>query len=338
MSQPPPPPDDAWPVNEEPTLVGRRETVVAPEPPPPPAGLPPDRRVGAGMLLALGAIALVAIGALVAYLLIHHHHTSSTTTTAAAVSTVVVTTTPVSTAPAVPKVAVPRLLGTKVTSAEATLDRAGLVPTTKQVSSSKPAGTVLDVAPPAGTNLAKGSKVALTVAAASSGAATTTAPTTTSPTTTSPATTTAPTTTAPAQPTTATVPDASSQTEQAAATAFNQAGVLPSIAFVPSSDPLGTIESQAKAAGTSVPYHSHVQINVSKGPNAQTNESVPNVVGQSLEQAVATLNGTMLRLIYVKYPVTSRTQAGKIVQQSPLQGAQAPKNAQVLVFVGSLAR
>jgi hypothetical protein len=47
------------------------------------------------------------------------------------------------------------------------------------------------------------------------------------------------------------------------------------------------------------------------------------------------LNGAHLRLLYVKYPVTSRSQAGKIVQQTPLSGGRAPENAQVLVFLGA---
>ena len=42
-----------------------------------------------------------------------------------------------------------------------------------------------------------------------------------------------------------------------------------------------------------------------------------------------------LRLIFVKLPVTVRRQAGKIVQQSPLGGNNAPQNAQVLVFLGA---
>ena len=49
--------------------------------------------------------------------------------------------------------------------------------------------------------------------------------------------------------------------------ALGQAGILASLAFVPSSDPLGTVSQQAKPSGTTVPYHAHVQINISRGPN-----------------------------------------------------------------------
>jgi beta-lactam-binding protein with PASTA domain len=84
-----------------------------------------------------------------------------------------------------------------------------------------------------------------------------------------------------------------------------------------------------------VPYHSHGQINISSGPGDKPQERVPSVIGQTLSQAVSSVNGAHLRLIYVKFPVDSRSQAGKIVQQSPLSGGQAPQNAQVLVFLGA---
>jgi serine/threonine-protein kinase len=134
------------------------------------------------------------------------------------------------------------------------------------------------------------------------------------------------------------MPDVTAQKEAAAVTALGNAGILASIVFVPGTDPLGTVEQQAKPAGTTVPFHSHVQINVSRGPNATTDTSVPNVVGQTLQQAVSTLNGAHLRLIYLKYPVTSQAQAGKVVQQSPLSGAKAPQNAQVVVYLGAFKK
>jgi beta-lactam-binding protein with PASTA domain len=130
------------------------------------------------------------------------------------------------------------------------------------------------------------------------------------------------------------MPDVGGRTEQSAVTTLNRAGILASLFFVPSNDPLGTIEQQAKHAGTTVPYHTHVQLNVSRGPGQKPDERVPNVVGRTLTDAVGALNGAHLRLIYVKFPVTSASQVGKIVQQSPLGGGKAPQNAQVLVFLG----
>jgi beta-lactam-binding protein with PASTA domain len=130
------------------------------------------------------------------------------------------------------------------------------------------------------------------------------------------------------------MPDVSGQTEQAAVTSMIKSGILASLAFVPSDDPLGTVEQQAKPAGTKLPYHAHVQVNVSRGPGTKDDVAVPNAIGQTLMQAVATMNGAQLRLIYVKLQVTVKSQVGKIVQQSPLAGGKAPENAQVLVYLG----
>ena len=337
--EPPPPPDDGWPTPDDPTVISSRETVVG-GPPPEPIGPPPDRRIGAGMLLALGALALVALGILIAWYLTQRDDDKSTTT----VTTVQTATT----ATTATTVSVPVLTGKPFTEAQATLDAAGLHTSKKPVSSTQRAGTVVEQSPKAGASVPKGSTVTLSVASATtsttSTAATTTTATTTAATTTqetsTAATTTAPTTTtaAPPQPTTATMPDVTGKTEAAAATSMNRAGILASIVFVPSSETLGTVIQQAKAADATVPYHSHVQINVSKGPNAATDVTVPNAVGQTLTQAVSTMNAAHLRLIFVRFPVTSDSQTGKVVQQTPLGGGNAPQNAQVLVYLGARQR
>jgi beta-lactam-binding protein with PASTA domain len=392
VGQPVPPPDDAWPTLEERPLEATRETVVdqAPIGAPP----PPDRRIGAGMLLALGAVALVAVGILVAYLLTHRGDDQTTT---------VVVTAPA--APGAAKVSVPRVVGLdsteaagklaqaglrpklvfrkgggtngkvleqrpeqatrlakgspvtlivasgaaklsvptvtgqSFTDARAKLEAAGLRPTRTEVTSDKPPGTVVDQAPDGGAKVNKGAVVTLSVARAqqtttlaTTTAATTTGATTTGATTTSPSTTTGSPSTP--TPTSATMPDVSGQTEQAAVTAMIKAGLLASLAFVPAEDPLGTVEQQAKPEGTTLPYHAHVQVNISRGPGTKEDMAVPNAIGQTLTQAVATMNGAQLRLIYVKLPVTAKSQVGKIVQQSPLAAGKAPQNAQVLVYLG----
>jgi beta-lactam-binding protein with PASTA domain len=317
------PPTDSWPTVD--TLYG----ASPPGPPPPPPPPEPDRRIGMGMLLAITAILLAGAGVAIAYFLTHRDKSSDTTTT-------VVTTSAGTPVPATAKnKKMPRLIGQNVVAARTTLQRLELQPAVTPTASTQKPGTVLEQSPAAGSKLAPGSTVTLVVAQARS--ATTASTGTGATTTTTSETTTAETTTttAPPQPTTATMPDVSSQKEQAAVQSLNSAGILPSLAFVPGTDPLGTVTGQAKAAGATVPYHSHVQINVSSGPGDKPQEQVPNVVGQSLQQAVGTVNGAHLRLIYVKFPVNSRSQAGKIVQQSPLAGGHAPQNAQVLVFLGA---
>lgn len=376
MTQPPQPPDDAWPAPDEPTIVSHVETVVGRASSS--VGPPPDRRIGAGMLLGLGAVALVAVGILVAYFLTHRHKDHAVTTTVVTTAAPAPATTVamprlvglketdailrlgqaglrpkeifkptskstglvVSQAPkeasqvakgsvvtlivdsGAPKVAVPNVKGQSLADAQAKLDAAGFASTKTEVASDQAVGTVLDQAPAAGSKLAKGSQVTLSVAKGQ-------------PTPTTATTATFTTTAAAPPPQSATMPDVTGQNEANAVQAMGQAGILASLVFVPGSDPLGTVEQQAKPAGTTVPFHSHAQINLSKGPNATTDEQVPNVVGQTLTQAVSTVNGAHLRLIYLKLPVTSKAQAGKVVQQSPLAGGQAPQNAQVLVYLGA---
>jgi beta-lactam-binding protein with PASTA domain len=232
---------DTWPKADEPTLV-EHETLVAAPP-------PPDRRIGWGMVVAIVVVALVVLGALLAWLLTHRSNDDSTVTT-------VVTT---QSATAV-QVTMPDVQGQTLRTARASLESAGLKTTVTKVTSSKPAGTVVDQAPDAGAKLAKGASVTVSVSQPPQPAATAPATTAAAP--------------APAQPTTATVPDLSGQSEQQAVQALDEAGILASLVFVPSDQPLGA--------------------------------------------------------------VTSGAQAGKIVQQSPLGGGKAPRNGQVLVYLGAL--
>jgi beta-lactam-binding protein with PASTA domain len=304
----PPPPEDGWPAPDAP-IAQTSETVVVT------GGPPPDRRIGAGMLLALGAIALVALGFVITYLLVHRHHDTHPTT-------VVVTTAPRTQTAAAGVIVVPDVRSVQADRAAAVLQSVGLT-VRRTLVAGEPAGSVVTESPQPGAKVAKGSEVQLGVARGTGTGTTTTAPTTTRA------------AQPPPQPTTASVPDLSSLDEAGAAEALGKAGLLASLAFVPSQDPLGTVEGQGKPAGTNVQSHSHVQVNVSTGPGIKAAEAVPTVIGNSLQEALSAINGAHLRLIYLKLPVTSRAQAGKVVQQSPLGGAHAPQNAQVIVYLGA---
>ena len=241
------------------------------------------------MLMGLAAIALVALGVLIAWLLTHRDNSHTQTGTTVFITTAATTaasTTP-SVAPSAGKV-VPDLKGLTLAEAQARLSALGLHVTTTPVTvAGKTAGTVVDQAPKPGGKLAKGSAVTLSVVGA---APTTTAATTTTATTTSSETTTAPTTTV-AQPQSAHRSGrARPEQEASAVQALSQAGILASLAFIPGSDPLGTVVAQAESSpATTVPYHSHVQINVSRGPSDNPSVQVPNAVGQTLQAAVSTV-------------------------------------------------
>jgi beta-lactam-binding protein with PASTA domain len=292
-----------------------------------------------------------------------------------------------------PKVAVPDVTGEQVAVATAKLDALGLDSTQTLVTSSRPVGTVVDQAPPAGTKAAKGSLVTLSVAKAapepipglvgkdqaaavaalraagyevstatvpsdapkgqvvaqspaagtnakprssvriniSDGAKSTTAATTTA--TTTGATTAAATTTA--APKTVSVPDLTNAQLQAAVHRLAATGLLASVQYIPGDDPLETVLHQAPASGQPARQRSHVTLNVSSGPGQKEQKTVPDVVGQTLDQSLATINSAGLRLIFAKLPITDRTRAGKIVEQTPAAGKTAPQNAQVLVYLGA---
>jgi beta-lactam-binding protein with PASTA domain len=285
------------------------------------------------MLLALGALLLAAIGIALAWYFTHRDTSNNTTT-------VVVTNAP-KPKPAAQKVAVPRVIGLTKDEAEVRIAQLGLRPKLTYQATKKPKNVVVSQRPEEATMLAKGKVVTLVVDSTATAAKpklrTTTTPTTTAAqqTTTAPTTTAAATPAQPVQPANATMPDVSGQPESAAVQAMGQAGILASLAWVPGDDELGTVVAQAKPSGATVPYQGHVQINLSTGPGTKPKEQVPNVIGQPLKQAVSTVNGAHLRLIYLKLPVSDRSQAGQIVQQSPLGGASAPQNAQIVVWMGA---
>src|SRR5579862_241199 len=311
----------------------------------PPAGTPPpyppeepDGPFGRGMLLALLVLALAAVAGLAGWLVTHrgNSHPATTATIAPAPTSSVAG---VSTE----HVAVPRIVGLTEQAALIQLGRAGLRLRIQSRTSGPHDGLVVEQRPVASEQAALGSSVLALVdrgpapakpAATPKAVRQTTTTTAQPPATAGPTTTTAATPAPSPAPPQAPVPDVTGQSEQAAVDALDKAGLLVSLVFVPSQDDLGTVEAQAKQPGTTVPAQSHVQINLSGGNGNFPPESVPNVIGKTLQDAVSALNGAQLRLIYEQLPVSSSASAGRIVQQTPLAGGKAPQHAQVLVYVG----
>src|SRR5262249_40704653 len=152
-----------------------------------------------------------------------------------------------------------------------------------------------------GAKVAKSSEIRLKV---STGA---TAPTTTPAapaTTAAAATTTNPTQqhTPPAapQPTTAQVPGLGGQQLQSAVQRLEQAGLEASIAYVPSDQPFGAVVAQTPSSGVSARSSSQVTVNVSTGRGQNPMETVPNVVGKRIPEALPALHAVGLRLIVLK--------------------------------------
>ena len=296
--------------------------VGPPVPPVPPAAPPPEAepgdRIGLGMLVAIALLAAAA-AALAAILLTRHHHSKN-----AAATTVILTTTAGTTtsahAPSL-KLPVPALVGQPGAPAIKGLRNEGFRVVTATVPSTEAKGTVVAQRPSSGTSVARGTTVRLNLSNGTTQAATT-APAATTQQTTSPA------------PSSASVPSLSGKL-QPALQQLDTAGFVASIAYVPSTEPLGTVVAQSPQSGSTAPTRSQVTVNVSSGPNGNPSENVPNVVGQKLPQAVPALQHAGLRLIFLRRTVSDRSQAGVIVAQTPAAGSSAPKHAQVLVYMGA---
>lgn len=337
MTNPPPPPpgDDNWPTREtDPIGPATDETLVS-EPPPPDE---PDRRIGWGMVLGILLVALAAAAIAAAWFLTRDDDESAQTTTAQ--------TTTVQTTVVAAKVTVPDVRGKPVAQARSQLEAIGLETQQTEVVSDSKAGTVVDQSPDAGAQAAKGATVTLGVAKSEGTTTqeTTTAATTTTTTeqTTTAATTTARTTTeqtttqsTTTAPTTVSVPDLTGTQLASAVHQLSGEGLLASVQYIPGEEPLGTVRTQSPQPGQTARTRAHVTLNVSSGPGDKAEKTVPDTTGKTLQEAVPTLNAAGLRLVFAKLPVTDRTQAGKVVEQTPAAGKTAPENAQVLVYLGA---
>jgi len=314
------------------------DTATLPPAPPPSARPPeaePGNRIGLGMLLAIVVLGVVA-AALAALLFVRHHNKNQPQ---AAPTTVVVTTTAAPTTTAAAKgptkkliLPVPDLVGSSWKDASAGVRRAGFKVHLVSASSALPRGTIVAQDPKPGAKVARGSDIRLKVSASAAAPATTApAATTAQQPTTAQATTTSP---AP-QAATAHVASLTGQQLQSAVQQLDRAGLKASIAYVPSDQPFGTVVAQTPSGGASAPTGSQVTVNVSTGRGQNPIETVPNVVGKRVPEALPALHAVGLRLIVLKTPVTDKSQAGVIALQTPLPGKQAPKNGQVLVYYGA---
>jgi eukaryotic-like serine/threonine-protein kinase len=154
-------------------------------------------------------------------------------------------------------VAVPSVIGERVSEAQEKLRAAGLESSVFVVPSSEPRGQVIAQAPKAGEKAERRTPVRLNVSA---GTAAETTPATTTPAPTTPAPTTATTTAEPAV-----VPDVVGLSETEARQQLTAAGLRASVVRVPSAEPEGTVVAQARPPGTSLRRGSQIQINVSTG-------------------------------------------------------------------------
>ncbi len=208
--------------------------------------------------------------------------------------------------------AVPSVKGLSVPKAEREIRAAGLSPgrVVSQSSAAFPAGQVTGTDPMAGATDPVGTAVTIFV---SSGKPSTGAPTTS-------------------------VPDVTGQTQASAETQLQTAGFKVTTSTQSTSNvPAGNVISQSPPGGTNAPTGSTVNIVIAQSQTqtqAPTTAMVPGVVGSTASAASSALMGAGFQVHQSLKDVTKQSSDGKVLSQSPFPGSTAGKGSTVTIVVG----
>jgi serine/threonine-protein kinase len=196
-------------------------------------------------------------------------------------------------------IVVPSVAGDRASEARKTLKDAGFrVKERERPSSALRAGLVIDTQPPAGTELERGRTVTLLV---SSGARL------------------------------VDVPAVIGDQQDLAESQLRALGLIPDVEQRDSDAPEGEVIAQDPAAGSSVKTHTAVTIVVSTGAGTAI---VPNVVGESRDEAAADLTAAGLKVRVVERTTTDENEDDVVLDQSPSAGTRLQSGESVTVFVG----
>jgi serine/threonine-protein kinase len=196
--------------------------------------------------------------------------------------------------------AVPTVDGLTQSQARRKLEAAGFkVTVAREASDSVPTGQVTRTAPPAGTQIDKGSTVTLFI---SSG------------------------------PQKVTVPSVVGQSQDSASAELANVGLkVQPVAQDSTTETPGNVLSQDPAAGSQVGRGATVTITVARQPQQVT---VPNTVGQSQSSALTALaDAGLTPIVGGTEPVTNPSQDGKVVAQDP-SGGKVKRGTKVTITVG----
>jgi eukaryotic-like serine/threonine-protein kinase len=127
------------------------------------------------------------------------------------------------------------------------------------------------------------------------------------------------------------VPSVIGQQQDAADTAIRDAGLIPNFENRDSDAPVGEVIAQNPGAGSTVREHTTVTVVVSNGAGTAV---VPNVVGESKDQAKGDLKTAGLSVRMVKRTTTDENEDGTVLDQSPSAGTRLRRGEFVTVFVG----
>jgi len=194
-------------------------------------------------------------------------------------------------------VTVPDVKGQQWSQAQQTLTDAGLKPV-EHIVPGHTKGQVTATSPAAGKSVPKGSKVRVNVMSG------------------------------PAQ---GTVPSVVGQPLPQAIAALRRAGFNPNPTYVDSSAPANQVIHQNPAPGTSEPKGTTVDLQVSNGPPST---SVPDVVGETSQQAVQDLEAAGFQVNPQYVSVNDPSQDNIVQAQNPAGGSSAPHGSTVTITIG----
>ena len=198
------------------------------------------------------------------------------------------------------KATVPKVTGIRYQSAQFQLKEAKLGSTITRRKGSKPKGIVLGQAPNSGASVPQGTKVALVVSNGPPGVA---------------------------------MPDVVGLAAADAIRALRARKLRPTLTQVASTEAPGTVLTQRPMAGRRAKPGTTVVLEVAKGAAPV---AVPDVTGQSQQQAAASLRAAGFSSHVVQVPSASAP-AGTVVAQSPAAGVKAAKGTAVRLNVAGAA-
>jgi serine/threonine-protein kinase len=201
----------------------------------------------------------------------------------------------VSTGP--PPVPIPDVKGQTWPQAQQALTKAGLVPV-EHIVPGQTKGQVTATDPPAGKSVPKGTKVRVNVMSG---------------------------------PQQKDVPNVVGMSAAQATTALRNAGFNPNPTYVDNDAPQGQVIHQNPAPGSTAPKGSSVDIQISNGP---PQVGVPDVVGETAQQAVSDLEGQGFQVTQQYVSVSDPSQDGIVQSQNPDGGSQATKGSTVTITIG----
>jgi beta-lactam-binding protein with PASTA domain len=211
-------------------------------------------------------------------------------------------------------VTVPDTVGQSRDNAVVAIRGAGLKPTAFTVPSSQPKGTVVAQRPLGGKRVPGGSAVRLNVSSGSTAAVPPPPP-------------------PPSKPATVTVPDVTGQQQNVAQKQLNAAGLKAGVVYLASDEVQGTVVSQAPEGGTTQKRGTRIQLNVSRGPRAVV-KGVPDVRNLDVGEARAKLTAAGFKVQTLPQGVSDPSQVGKVVDEQPAGGKNAPTGSVVTIYVG----